>query len=59
MVSLATKHNDPEAKSGWGERIGYGTVRLGMNAINVILGSFLTIMTCGQNSLNWTALCLA
>ena len=43
MVSLATKHNDPEAKLGWGERIGYGTGQLGMNAINGILGSFLTI----------------
>lgn len=43
MVSLATKHNDPEAKLGWGERIGYGTGQLGMNAINAVLGSFLTI----------------
>lgn len=43
MVSLATNHNDPEARLGWGERIGYGTGQLGMNAINAILGSFLTI----------------
>lgn len=43
MVNLATKHNDPEAKLGWGERIGYGTGQLGMNAINAVLGSFLTI----------------
>lgn len=43
MQGLATKHNDPEAKLGWGERIGYGTGQLGMNAINAVIGSFLTI----------------
>lgn len=43
MQSLATKHNDPEAKLGWGERLGYGSGQLGMNAINAVLGSFLTI----------------
>lgn len=43
MASFATKHNDPNQKLGWGERIGYGTGQLGMNAINGILGSFLTI----------------
>lgn len=43
MQGLATKHNDPEAKLGWGERIGYGSGQLGMNAINAVLGSFLTI----------------
>lgn len=43
MVDLATKHNDPEKQLGWGERLGYGTGQLGMNAINAILGSFLTI----------------
>ncbi len=43
MASFATKHNDPEKRLGWGERIGYGTGQLGMNAINAVLGSFLTI----------------
>lgn len=43
MANLATKHNDPEARLGWGERISYGTGQLGMNAINAVLGSFLTI----------------
>lgn len=43
MASFATKHNDPNQKLGWGERIGYGTGQLGMNAINGVLGSFLTI----------------
>lgn len=43
MQGLATKHNDPEGKIGWGERIGYGTGQLGMNAINAVIGSFLTI----------------
>lgn len=43
MISLATKHNDPDAKLSWGERIGYGSGQLGMNFINGILGSFLTI----------------
>ncbi len=43
MVSFATKHNDPEQTLGWGERIGYGTGQLGMNFINGIIGSFLTI----------------
>ncbi len=43
MVSFATKHDDPEQTLGWGERIGYGTGQLGMNAISGIIGSFLTI----------------
>ena len=43
MVGFATKHNDPEKQLGWGERIGYGTGQLGMNTINAVLGSFLTI----------------
>lgn len=43
MAGFATKHNDPEKQLGWGERIGYGTGQLGMNAINAALGSFLTI----------------
>jgi len=43
MVSLATKHNDPEAKLGWGERIGYGIGACGWNMINGIIGTFLTV----------------
>ena len=43
MLSLATKHNDPEASLGWSERIGYGSAQLGMNMINGVMGSFLTI----------------
>lgn len=43
MRSLATKTNDPDAKLGWGERLGYGAGGFGINAINGIIGSFLTI----------------
>ncbi len=43
MFNLATKHNDPEAGLGWGERVGYGANGFGLNAINGIIGSFLTI----------------
>lgn len=43
MQSLATKHNDPNASLGWTERLGYGVGNLGMNMINAVLGSFLTI----------------
>ncbi len=43
MLNLATKHNDPEASLGWGERLGYGAGGFGINAINGIIGSFLTI----------------
>jgi GPH family glycoside/pentoside/hexuronide:cation symporter len=43
MRSLATKHNDPDAKLGWGERLGYGAGGFGINAINGIIGTFMTI----------------
>lgn len=43
MISLATKHNDPEARLGWNERLGFGVGRFGFNMINAIMGSFLTI----------------
>ncbi len=43
MINLATKHNDPDAKLGWNERLGFGAGRLGCQMINAILGSFLTI----------------
>ena len=43
MLSLATKHNDPEAKLGWGERLGYGAGACGWNMINGIIGTFMTV----------------
>lgn len=43
MVSLATKHSDPEARLGWNERLGFGTGRFGINMVNAIIGSFVTI----------------
>lgn len=43
MQNFATKHNDPNANLGWTERMGYGVGNLGMNMINAVLGSFLTI----------------
>ena len=43
MFSLATKHNDPDATLGWGERIGYGSAAFGWNMINGIIGTFLTV----------------
>ena len=43
MLSLATKHDDPEAKLSWVERIGFGSGQLGINAINGILGSVLSV----------------
>lgn len=43
MKSLATKTNDPDARLGWGERIGYGIGGFGFNSINGIIASFLTI----------------
>lgn len=42
-ISLATRHDDPEARLGWVERIGYGSGQLGLNAINGIIGTFLTV----------------
>ncbi|RAX21396.1 MULTISPECIES: MFS transporter [unclassified Actinomyces] len=42
-ASLATRHDDPDARLGWVERVGYGSGQLGINAINGILGSFLTV----------------
>ncbi|MBM6979528.1 MAG: MFS transporter [Actinomyces succiniciruminis] len=42
-TSLATRHNNPDARLGWIERVGYGSGQLGINAINGILGSFLTV----------------
>ena len=43
MLNLASKTNDPDAKLGWGERIGYGLGATGWNMINGIIGTFLTV----------------
>ncbi len=43
MRSLATKHNDPDARLGWAERLGYGAGGFGINALNGIIGTFMTI----------------
>ena len=43
MLNFASKTNDPDAKLGWGERIGYGAGACGWNMINGIIGSFLTV----------------
>ncbi|QHO90362.1 hypothetical protein CWT12_02020 [Actinomyces sp. 432] len=42
-TSLATPHDDPDARLSWVERVGYGSGQLGINAINGIIGSFLTV----------------
>ena len=52
MKSLATSHNDPNAKLGWVERIGYGSGQFGINLINAVLGSFLTIYFTNVTVLN-------
>lgn len=54
MVSLATKHNDADASLGWNERLGFGSAQFGMNMINGILGSFLTIYFTNCAFLNAT-----
>ena len=43
MLQLATKHNDPERKLGWGERIGFGMASCGRGMLTAVLGSFLMI----------------
>lgn len=43
MISLATKHNDPEKTLGWSERIGYAAGGFGWNMINGIIGTYLTV----------------
>lgn len=43
MLSIASKHNDPEANLAWSERIGFGTGGFAFNMINGILGTFMTI----------------
>lgn len=52
MFSLASKHNDPNAKLAWSERIGYGAGGFAFNMINGIIGSFLTIYFTSTIGLN-------
>ena len=52
MISLATKHNDPEQKLGWGERLAYGSGGFAFNMINGIIGSFMTIYFTSAVGLN-------
>ena len=49
---LTTKHDNPEAKLGWGERIAYGSGGFAFNMINGIIGSFLTIYFTSAAGLN-------
>ena len=49
---LTTKHNDPNASLGWGERLAYGTGGFAFNMINGIIGSFLTIFFTSAVGLN-------
>lgn len=43
MISLATKHDDPDKALGWGERLGYASGAFGWNMINGIIGTYLTM----------------
>ena len=36
---LTTKHDDPNGKLGWGERLAYGSGGFAFNMINGIIGS--------------------
>lgn len=49
---LTTKHDDPNGKLGWGERIAYGSGGFAFNMINGIIGSFLTIYFTSAAGLN-------
>ena len=49
---LTTKHNDPNGKLGWGERLAYGSGGFAFNMINGIIGSFLTIYFTSAAGLN-------
>ncbi len=40
---LTTKHDDPNASLGWGERLAYGSGGFAFNMINGIIGAFMTI----------------
>ena len=43
MIQLATKHDDPALKLGWGERIGFGMASCGRGMLTGVLGSFIMI----------------
>ena len=43
MFQFATKHNDPELKLGWAERIGFGMASCGRGMLTGVLGSFIMI----------------
>ncbi len=49
---LTTKHDNPDAKLGWGERLAYGSGGFAFNMINGIIGSFLTIYFTSAAGLN-------
>ena len=49
---LTTKHDDPNGKLGWGERLAYGSGGFAFNMINGIIGSFLTIYFTSAAGLN-------
>ena len=49
---LTTKHDDPNKKLGWGERLAYGSGGFAFNMINGIIGSFLTIYFTSAAGLN-------
>ena len=43
MLQFATKHDDPDLKLGWGERIGFGMASCGRAMLSGVLGSFIMI----------------
>ena len=49
---LTTKHDDPNASLGWGERLAYGSGGFAFNMINGIIGSFMTIFFTSAVGLN-------
>ena len=49
---LTTKHDDPNAALGWGERLAYGSGGFAFNMINGIIGSFMTIFFTSAVGLN-------
>ncbi|MBQ4177151.1 MAG: MFS transporter [Lachnospiraceae bacterium] len=49
---LTTKHDDPNASLGWGERLAYGSGGFAFNMINGIIGSFMTIFFTSAMGLN-------
>ena len=49
---ITTKHDDPNGKLGWGERLAYSSGGFGFNMINGIIGSFLTIYFTSAVGLN-------